>query len=188
MRSSLITLAFAAVGAVAVDSSSLTADQATTILKGVIDSLQAVGDLRVKLQQTTPVFTEQNAAPGYQSLADSFTSTLNLFPHKNGDVDIDAPTAAQAAEVCSLVPKFAAAGAYASDTLVNLPGFQESRGAARDAAINLGLILDNLGWNLNMFHWGFINSGAADTCDKATQIAFGSVPLLLMDAGDAILY
>lgn len=124
-----------------------------------------------------------------QSLADSFTSTLNLLPSNNGDVDIGTATDAQAAAICALVPKFVAAGTHASDTLLNAPGFQDDNNTpARKAAINLGLVLDNLGWQLNMFHWGFINSGAAGTCDKATQVDFGTVPLLLMNAGDAILY
>lgn len=71
MRSNLFTLAFAAVGAVAVDPTNVTADQATTILKDVIDSLQAAGDLRVKLQQATPELNEQNAGPLYQVRHDS---------------------------------------------------------------------------------------------------------------------
>ncbi|EHK17819.1 uncharacterized protein TRIVIDRAFT_67053 [Trichoderma virens Gv29-8] len=190
MRSNFFALALAGVGvsSVAANPADLTADQATALLKGVIDSLQTNGDLRATLQQTTPEFTEQNAASPYQSLADSFTSTLNLLPNKNGDVNIGGATAAQAAEICALVPKFVAAGTHAADTLGNLPGFEDSSSDARTSAINLGLALDGLGWQLNMFHWGFINSGAAATCDQATQNAFYTVPNLLMDAGDAILY
>ncbi|KAK0761602.1 hypothetical protein N5P37_006555 [Trichoderma harzianum] len=192
MRSNLFALAFAAVGvsaAPAADTTTLTADQATTILKSVIDSLQAAGDLRASLQKATPQFTEENAASPYQALADSFISTLNLLPGNNGDVDIGPATDAQAATICSLVPKFEAAGTHASDTLINVPGFQDDNTTpARTAALNLGFALDNLGWQLNMFHWGFINSGAALTCDKATQDAFYTVPNLLMNAGDAIIY
>ncbi|KAF3076668.1 hypothetical protein THAR02_04419 [Trichoderma harzianum] len=193
MRSNLFALAFAAVGvsaAPAADTTTLTADQATTILKSLIDSLQAAGDLRASLQKATPQFTEENAASPYQALADSFISTLNLLPpSNNGDFDIGPATDAQAATICSLVPKFEAAGTHASDTLINVPGFQDDNtGPARTAALNLGFALDNLGWQLNMFHWGFINSGAALTCDKATQDAFYTVPNLLMNAGDAIIY
>ncbi|KAL6694271.1 hypothetical protein J3F84DRAFT_379010 [Trichoderma pleuroticola] len=194
MRSTLFALAFAAVGVSAAPSApsadvNLTADQATTILKSITDSLQAAGDLRASLQQATPQFTSENAASPYQALADSFTSTFNLLPSTSGDFDIGPATDAQAAAICALVPKFEAAGTHASDTLLNVPDFQDANGTpARTAAINLGLVLENLGWQLNIFHWGFINSGVASTCDKATQIAFGAVPLLLMNAGDAILY
>lgn len=69
MRSNLFALAFAAVGvsaAPAADTTTLTADQATTILKSLIDSLQAAGDLRASLQKATPQFTEENAASPYQ--------------------------------------------------------------------------------------------------------------------------
>jgi hypothetical protein len=45
-----------------------------------------------------------------------------------------------------------------------------------------------VGWNLNMFHWGFIDAGVAATCDKGTQNDFYTVPNQLMDAGTAILY
>lgn len=69
MRSNLFALAFAAVGVSAaptVDSANLTADQATTLFKNIIDSLQATGDLRASLQQATPEFTEETAAAPYQ--------------------------------------------------------------------------------------------------------------------------
>lgn len=66
MRSNFLALAFAVVGAVAVDPANVTVDQATAILKDIIDSLQAAGDLRVTLQQATPELNEQNAAPLYQ--------------------------------------------------------------------------------------------------------------------------
>lgn len=68
MRSNLFALAFAAVGVSAAPAAdtTLTADQATTILKSLIDSLQAAGDLRASLQKATPQFTEENAASPYQ--------------------------------------------------------------------------------------------------------------------------
>ncbi|KAL7911491.1 hypothetical protein GGI35DRAFT_442925 [Trichoderma velutinum] len=191
MRSTLFALAIAAAGvsaAPAITTTNLTADEAITLLKNVIDSLQAAGDLRASLQQATPQFTDENAAGPYQSLADSFTSALNLLPSNNGEIDVGSATDAQAAEICGLVPNFVAAGTHATDTLLNVPGFEDENSPARTAAFNLGLTLDNLGWQLNMFHWAFINSGAAGTCDKATQDAFYTTPNLLMNAGDAILY
>ncbi|PKK43539.1 hypothetical protein CI102_12123 [Trichoderma harzianum] len=142
MRSNLFALAFAAVGvsaAPAADTTTLTADQATTILKSVIDSLQAAGDLRASLQKDTPQFTEENAASPYQALADSFISTLNLLPGNNGDVDIGPATDAQAATICSLVPKFEAAGTHASDTLINVPGFQDDNTTPALEHVSLGL-------------------------------------------------
>ncbi|KAL7931210.1 hypothetical protein V8C35DRAFT_119605 [Trichoderma chlorosporum] len=190
MRYNVLALAFAALSAgAAAESSNLTAAQATTLLENIIDSLQTAGDLRTSLQKATPTFTEQNAATPYQSLADSFNNTLSLLPDPSGDVNIGSATAAQAAAICALVPKFVSAGTYATDTLTSLPGFQDGGNEpARESAINLGLNLDTLGEALNSFHWGFINSGAATTCDQATQNDFYTVPNLLTAAGDAILY
>ncbi|RFU72706.1 hypothetical protein TARUN_9557 [Trichoderma arundinaceum] len=188
MHSNLLALAFTVVGALAVDPTNITAEQAISILEDIVDSLQAAGDLRVKLQQATPNLNEQNAAPVYQSLADSFAKTQSLFPNNNGDVNIGTTTAEQSAAVCALVPKLLAAGTHASDALASQPDFQDSNGSARTAALSLGGILENVGWNLNMFHWGFITAGIAATCDQGTQNDFYTVPNQLMDAGTAIFY
>ncbi|KAK5996210.1 hypothetical protein PT974_04639 [Cladobotryum mycophilum] len=192
MRSNILTLAFAAAGAMATQTVTLTPEKATTILKDVIDTLQTTGDLRVKLQQATPKLDAENAAPVYNSLAEGFKHALSLLPPSEATVDVvisPAPTAAQVAAICALGPKFLAAGNHASDGLASVPDFQDqNNGPARNAALTLGAALESLGWSLNIFHWDFINAGVMDKCDKAAQTAFGDIPLKLMNAGDAIFY
>ncbi|KAL7932777.1 hypothetical protein V8C35DRAFT_281545 [Trichoderma chlorosporum] len=180
MRSS--TLSALAIAAVGVNAASIarrdnivvyTPDQGNAFFQTVVNSLQTSGDLR--------------------NLTQSFQNTINLFVpgasyYTDGDFYINGTTtAAQAATFCGLIPKYAAAGSYATDTLIDsLPQTQDAD--EEQAIFNMGSTVMLLSDELRFLTPLFNNSGALPTCDKATQNAFLGVFALFNTVGMGIAY